>query len=141
VKLGQSRSRRSNHRLRLTPFYHSTEISSSKHLTPAPYGNHAADSIPATTLAQFLAARDTFEEDPKKTSIHLNRRTAFAGIATRKDSLLLTIKASADNPSPRIRKHEKVSANRWHLEVLLTTPDDVDAELKKWLEAAYELAA
>ncbi len=82
-----------------------------------------------------------FTEDPKKTSIHLNRRTAFAGIATRKDSLLLTIKSSADIPSPRIRRHEKASANRWHLEVLLTSPDDIDEELTRWLAAAYELAA
>lgn len=92
-------------------------------------------------ILEAVSAFGTFEEDPKKTSIHLNRRTAFAGIATRKDSLLLTIKASADNPSPRIRKHERASANRWHLEVFLTSPDDVDEELTKWLAAAYELAA
>ena len=92
-------------------------------------------------ILEAVSAFGTFEEDPKKTSIHLNRRTAFAGIATRKDSLLLTIKASADIPSPRIRKHERASANRWHLEVLLTSPDDVDEELTKWLAAAYELAA
>ena len=54
-------------------------------------------------ILEAVSAFGTFEEDPKKTSIHLNRRTAFAGIATRKDSLLLTIKASADIPSPRIR--------------------------------------
>ena len=53
-----------------------------------------------------------FEEDPKKTSIHLNRRIAFAGIATRKESLVLTLKASADKPSPRVRRREQASASR-----------------------------
>ena len=79
-------------------------------------------------------------EDPKKTSIHLNRRTAFAGVATRKSSLVLTLKASEDIRSPRVKKHEQASAKRWHLEVLLASPEDVDAELVAWLKAAYEIS-
>jgi len=82
-----------------------------------------------------------FTEDPKKTSIHWNRRTAFAGIATRKERLILTVTASADKASPRIRKHERVSANRWHLEVALASPQEVDHELLAWLKEAYELSA
>lgn len=80
-------------------------------------------------------------EDPKKTSIHLNRRTAFAGVATRKDAIVLTLKAPADIPSPRIHKHEKASPNRWHLEVRLTHPRDVDRELKAWLAEAFAMSA
>ena len=52
---------------------------------------------------QLLAAASTigpFTEDPKKTSIHLTRRSAFAGIATRKDALQLTIKSATDISSP-----------------------------------------
>jgi len=90
-----------------------------------------------TAIARF----GEFAEDPKKTSIHLNRRTAFAGIATRKESLILTLKASADKASPRIRKHERASAKRWHLEVLLASPREVDHELVAWLKEAYELSA
>lgn len=82
----------------------------------------------------------TVHEDPKKTSIHLTRKTAFAGVATRKDSLILTLKASADVRSSRVLKHERASANRWHLQVRLHSPDDVDAELKAWLNQAYALA-
>src|SRR4051794_37771109 len=67
-------------------------------------------------------------EDPKKTSIHLTRRTAFAGIATRRESLILTLKLGRDVPSGRIAKHERASANRWHLEIRLTSPEQVDAE-------------
>jgi hypothetical protein len=58
-----------------------------------------------------------FTADPKKTSIHLMRRSAFAGIATREDALQLTIKSAADINSPRIVKREQASANRWHLEI------------------------
>jgi len=81
-----------------------------------------------------------FREDPKKTSIHLARKSAFAGIAMRKNALLLTIKSSSDIRSPRIVKREQASANRWHLEVRLDDPAQVDRELKSWLRDAMELS-
>ena len=80
------------------------------------------------------------EQDPKKTSIHLNRRTAFAGVALRKDCLILTIKSDKAIHSPRIFKSEQTSANRYHVEVRLTKAGDVDSELRTWLESAYELS-
>jgi hypothetical protein len=81
-----------------------------------------------------------FKEEPKKTSIHLVRSTAFAGIATRKASLILTLKAARDIQSPRVTKHERVSAGRWHLEVRLNSVQDVDGEIKRWLKNAYDLS-
>src|SRR5262245_6212219 len=80
------------------------------------------------------------EEDPKKTSIHLNRKTAFAGIATRKSGLILTLKSAADIPSPRISKRERASAKRWHVEIRLEDPKQVDRELLGWIKKGYELA-
>lgn len=80
-------------------------------------------------------------EDPKKTSIHLTRRTGFAGIATRKDALVLTLKSARDIPSSRIHKRERLSANRWHLEVRLADPKDVDREVVGWLKDSYALSA
>ena len=79
-------------------------------------------------------------EEPKKTSIHLMRHTAFAGVATRQSSLILTLKSASDLRSSRIDKREHTSANRWHLEVRLERPDQVDRELVSWLKAAYKLA-
>ena len=79
-------------------------------------------------------------EDPKKTSIHLVRRTAFAGVATRRAALILTLKSESDIRSPRIIKHEQASAHRWHVEIRLEAPDEVDAQLVGWLERAYALA-
>jgi len=85
---------------------------------------------------QFGPVRD----EPKKTSIHLSNRTAFAGVATRKDTLILTLKSANDISDPRIVKHEQVSANRWHLDVRLQNPDQVDAELITWIRTAFDLA-
>jgi hypothetical protein len=76
-------------------------------------------------------------EDPKKTSIHLNRRSAFAGIQTRREFLILTVKAQVDPDSPRVTKREQASANRWHLEIKLYGPLEVDAEISEWLKASY----
>jgi hypothetical protein len=54
---------------------------------------------------------------------------------------VLTLKSASDIHSARIKKHEQASANRWHVEIKLTSPRDVDAELVSWLRAAYELSA
>ena len=89
----------------------------------------------------LAAARElgTVVEEAKKTSIHLVHKAAFAGVATRRESLILTLKAARDIASPRIAKHEQASANRWHLEVKLADPSEVDAELRGWLEQAFAL--
>jgi len=79
-------------------------------------------------------------EEAKKTSIHLVRHTAFAGVVTRRSSLILTLKSSTDIRSPRVAKREQTSANRWHVEVRLAAPAQVDRQLTAWLRAAYELA-
>src|SRR6195256_5952868 len=76
------------------------------------------------------------EQDPKKTSIHLNRRTAFAGVAVRKEHLVLTIKSDRPIDSPRVFKSEQTSARRFHHEVKLATLEDLDAELQGWLKTA-----
>jgi len=91
-------------------------------------------------LLQAARTIGPFTADPKKTSIHLTRRSAFAGIATRNDALQLTIKSATDISSPRIVKREQASANRWHLEIRLEDPDQVDRELTSWLADAMRLA-
>jgi hypothetical protein len=80
-------------------------------------------------------------EEPKETSIHLARRTAFAGVAVHRAALILTIKSDRDIKSKRVRKRQQVSANRWHIEVKLATPVEVDDQVRGWLQRAYSLAA
>jgi hypothetical protein len=108
----------------------------------APHFRDRAPNVAGTYAALLRAARalGPVTEEPKKTSIHLVRESAFAGVATQKAALILTLKSAADVNSPRIRKRERVSANRWHLEVRLAEPKDIDAELRRWLARAYALA-
>jgi len=97
----------------------------------------------ARIYAKLLAAAKKLgpvREEPKKTSIHLARETAFAGVATRKGALILTLKAEHDVPSARVFKRERVSAHRWHLEIRLTDAAQVDRELLGLLKQAYALA-
>lgn len=77
----------------------------------------------------------------KKTSVHLVRKTAFAGVALRKAHLVLTLKADRALASPRIFKSERTSASRWHHEVKIAAESEIDAELLGWLRAGYELSA
>ena len=92
-------------------------------------------------LIEVARAFGPVAEDPKKTSIHLVRHATFAGVATRRSSLILTLKSARDIRSPRIQKREQASANRWHLEVRLEKPAHVDRQVTTWLRAAYDLAA
>ena len=107
--------------------------------------SHFDKSEPAVlaTYQQLLKAARTLGpvvEEPKKTSIHLVRDTAFAGVATRRSSLILTLKSAKDIRSPRVEKREQTSSNRWYLEVRLKAPADIDKQLTRWLRAAYELS-
>ena len=79
-------------------------------------------------------------EEPKKTSIHLVNRTAFAGVATRQHALILTIKSDRNLSSPRIHKSEQTSAKRFHHQIRVNSPAEVDSELVKWLKDAYALS-
>ena len=106
---------------------------------------HFEKSEPAVlaTYRQLLKVARTFGpvvEESKKTSIHLVRDTAFAGVATRRSSLILTLKSSKDIRSRRVEKREQASPRRWHLEIRLKTPAEVDKQLMLWLSAAYDLS-
>jgi len=99
-------------------------------------------AVKATYRAILTAARKLgpVKEEAKKTSIHLVRSTAFAGIATRKAALILTLKSEQDIASPRVMKRERTSAHRWHVEFKLDAPDQVDRELESWIASAYALS-
>jgi hypothetical protein len=97
-----------------------------------------------TLYDRLVALTEKFgsvEQDPKKTSIHLNRRTAFAGVAVRKEHLVLTIKSDRPIDSPRIARSDQTSAKRFHHEIKLAKVKDLDTELRGWLKAAYDLSA
>ncbi|HEV7797100.1 MAG TPA: DUF5655 domain-containing protein [Pyrinomonadaceae bacterium] len=102
-----------------------------------------APQVKATYAAILAAAKKLgpVKEEAKKTSIHLVRKSAFAGVTTRKTALILTLKSDSNVTSERIAKREQASAHRWHLEIKLEAPEQVDREVLSWLEKAYELAS
>ncbi len=79
-------------------------------------------------------------EEPKKTSIHLVNKSAFAGVSTRKNALSLNIKSAAPIKHVRIAKSEQLSASRFHQEVKLTSPEEVNSDLVGWLKEAYAIS-
>jgi len=95
--------------------------------------------IVATLIERALALPGT-AVDPKGTCLHLNRRTAFAGLHPRRNALLLNLRSSAPIESARIRKVERASANRYHNELLVESADAIDGELMGWIAEAHALA-
>jgi len=104
-------------------------------------GRSAAVRAIYARILEAVREHGPVREEPKKTSIHLARRTAFAGIATRTDALMLTLKSASDIRSRRIVKRQQASANRWHLEIRLDDPAQVDDQLRGWLRQAIDLSS
>jgi hypothetical protein len=92
-------------------------------------------------LLRILRSRGPVIESAKKSSIHLLNATTLAGVSTRKNYLILTIKSDRELTSPRIRKSERVSLHCFHLKLKIASPEDVNDELKGWLDKAYSLSA
>jgi hypothetical protein len=81
-----------------------------------------------------------FHVEPKKTSIHLVHTVGFAGVHLRKSYVYLNLRTDKPITSPRVIKTEHVSKNRYHNEIKIVTPDDIDDELRSWLKDAYALS-
>lgn len=79
-------------------------------------------------------------EEPRKTSIHLVNRSAFAGVIVRKNTLILNIKFDRPIEHKRVSKIEQVSRGRFHLEIRLTSLKEIDPQLIGWLLEAYALS-
>jgi len=91
-------------------------------------------------IIQALRKIGAVHEEPKKTSIHIVRSSALAGVEVRKDYLLLNLKTDYKIDSPRIAKTEQLSARRFHQKLKLSSPADVDSELERWLADAYSVS-
>ena len=77
-----------------------------------------------------------FDEEVKKTSVHLVRGSAFAGIHPRREFLIVTIKSAKQIDSERALKSEQVSKNR---DVKISDRADIDEQLIGWLKVAFDL--
>jgi hypothetical protein len=102
------------------------------------------DPVVKSIYEQILSESRRFGtviEEPKKTSIHLVHKSAFAGVTTRKSGLILNIKSVHPIKHARIAKSEQISASRFHQEVKLTSPEQVDSVLVGWLKDAYAISS
>jgi hypothetical protein len=96
-----------------------------------------------TLYDQLLSTLREFgpvSQEAKKTSIHLVNHSALAGVRVRKEYLLLNFKSDRKLKSKRLQKSEQLSSRRYHHELKLESQDDFDAELKGWLQEAYDLS-
>ena len=91
------------------------------------------------TLIQKIDAMGAFDVEPNATSLHIVRGRAFLGVHPRKDALLLNIVLDRPLDGPRVAKCEQVSKNRYHNEVRVASPQDIDRELVTWVKEAYRL--
>ncbi len=97
-------------------------------------------SVLYNQLVRLIRTFGPVEEDPKKTSIHLNRKSALAGVETRKACILVTIKSDHEIKNTRIEKVERISSKRFYHKVRISSQKDFDKDLKTWLQAAYALS-
>lgn len=89
-------------------------------------------------LLPVLNGLGAYEIEEKKTCLHACvNGVAFLGIHPRRTGLQLTLVLSRPLEGPRIKKCEKGSAKRFHIDVELKAGDVVDEELKGWLAESY----
>lgn len=103
-----------------------------------------SDAVQATydRLVEKLVRKvGSFGVEAKKTGLHLTNGSAFAGVHPKKNWLDLTLRLSEPLSGARVRSKEQVSRNRWHNEVRLSAPSEVDAELMSWLVKAHALGS
>lgn len=100
------------------------------------------DPISAAIYAALLADLDQlgqYQVEEKQTSFHVVNGRAFLGVHPRKQALLVNVVLDHPLGSARLHRSEQVSASRWHHEVILHDPSEVDPEFTAWIAAAYAL--
>lgn len=103
-----------------------------------------SEPVAREVYAAIIAAVSKFgpvEAEEKKTSIHLVAGSGFAGVHPRKAAVLLNIRSATEIKHPRIRKVEQVSKSRFHNEMIVASPEEVDSEVVGWLREAYQLSS
>jgi hypothetical protein len=92
-------------------------------------------------LMDKISALDGCELQENASSFHVAHGRAFLGIHPRRGGILVNIVLIRELESTRIHRAERVSANRWHNEVILKDPAEVDAELLTWISEGYAQTA
>ncbi len=92
-----------------------------------------------SSLLEELNNIGQFEVEVKKTTLHVVHKRAFLGVHPRKEGLLLNIVTSEPIDSKRFKKCEQVSTNRYHNQLVVNAPEQINDELMSWIELSYSL--
>ncbi|MGN7250342.1 MULTISPECIES: DUF5655 domain-containing protein [unclassified Arthrobacter] len=84
-----------------------------------------------------ISELDGCELQENASSFHVAHGRAFLGIHPRRGGILINIVLTRELESARVHRAERVSANRWHNEVILKNPAEIDAELFIWIREGY----
>ncbi|MDR7160130.1 DUF5655 domain-containing protein [Arthrobacter sp. BE255] len=90
-------------------------------------------------LIDRITTLDGCELQENASSFHVSHGRAFLGIHPRRGGILVNIVLDRQLDSARVHRAERVSANRWHNEIILLDPEENDAELAAWIREAYNL--
>jgi hypothetical protein len=77
-------------------------------------------------------------ETIKEISVSFENRKVFASALIRHRSIKLVVSASHRIASPRILGTHRVAEMNYDHTILLESPGDIDEELVKWLQEAYQ---
>lgn len=87
----------------------------------------------------YAASLGPVDVQEKATSFHVAHGRAFLGIHPRRGGIVVNVVLEYRLEDPRVLRAEQVSARRWHNEVLLTDPDQLDDLLRAWIGEAFAL--
>lgn len=108
--------------------------------------DHLFDGKPAQVRAAYDRLVDELRqfgpvmEAAKKTSIHLEKTNAFAGVHPRKNGFNLEFRTEHPIDNPRIIRQQQLSARRFEHTVKIESESDIDEQLLLWLREAYTLS-
>lgn len=103
-------------------------------------GDPASSTI-YDVLMERISALPGCEIQENASSFHVARGRAFLGLHPRRGGILVNIVLTRQLESPRVFRAGRVSANRWHNEIILLDPAAVDSELLQWIREGHDLTA
>ncbi len=98
----------------------------------------AADAV-YQGLLHMLEEIGSFTIEPGKASFLVRNGRAFLGVHPRRGALRVNIVLQRALTGKRVDKVEQVSRGRFHNEVVLAVPDDLDEEFGGWVAEAWAL--
>lgn len=100
--------------------------------------------IPGKDLFLFLLRKlnqiGPVQKTVKEISVALENRKMFATVLIRDRSIKLVVRADHKILSPRVLNSERVAVNRYDHTILIESKDNINEELLKWLEDAYQIS-